>query len=163
MKPVTASLRAPCEPGELFRWVDDLSHYPRWLDLVRRAEPLAVGEGAGEPTWTVVLAAQIGPLRRSKQLTMVRTVLEEGRRARFERREPDGRDHAAWVLQAEVRALTPDEAAGLSGVSAGAVPARSELTMTMHYDGQWWAPLVERVLVEQIDRARPRLLALVGG
>lgn len=151
MKPVHASLRAPCGADALFRWVDDLGRYPQWLELVRRADPVAAG------TWTVVLAAQLGPLRRSKQLTMVRTELDAGRRARFERREADGKDHAAWVLEARVRPLDAGEdGAGPDGVG-------SELTMTMRYDGQWWAPLIERVLADEIARARPRLLALAAG
>jgi hypothetical protein len=141
MKPVHATMSAACSPAELFPWVDDLARYPAWLDLVQRAEPI-------EPQgWSVVLTARLGPLRRSKQLTMVRTAHEPTVRARFERREPDGRQHAAWILEAEVSA-TEDG---------------SRLTMTMHYDGQWWGPLIERVLAEQIDAARPRLAALVAG
>ena len=140
MKPVSATLEAACPPAVLFGWVDDLARYPRWLDLVQRAEP------AGDETWTVVLAARMGPLRRSKQLTMVRTRCEPGRLVRFERREPDGKRHAAWTLQAAVMATRDG----------------SELTMTMTYDGQWWGPVVERVLTEEIDRARPRLAALAA-
>ncbi len=140
MNPVHAALVAPCPPEALFSWVDDLARYPRWLDLVQRAEPLDDG------AWQIVLAAQLSPLRRSKQLTMVRTVHEEPRLARFERREPDGKEHAAWVLEAAVSPHTDG----------------SELVMTMRYDGQWWAPLVERVLREQIETARPRLVALVS-
>lgn len=140
MKPVSAILEAPCPPDVLFGWVDDLCRYPSWLELVQRAELL------GDASWRVVLAAQLGPFRRSKQLTMVRTVHEPGRRARFERREPDGKQHAAWVLQADV--------------SPSAEGCRLE--MTMSYDGQWWGPLVERVLTEQIESARPRLMALVA-
>jgi hypothetical protein len=141
MKPVHATMSAPCPPQELFGWVDDLARYPAWLDLVQRAEPVA------PQGWSVVLTARLGPLRRSKQLTMVRTVHEPHHRVRFERREPDGRQHAAWVLDAEV-----------TGTAGG-----SQLVMTMRYDGQWWGPLVERVLAEQIDSARPRLAALVAG
>ena len=141
MRPVRVTFEAPCPPATLFGIVGDLGSYPRWLDLVRSVEPRDDG------TWSVVLAAQLGPLRRSKLLTMARTDHEPDRRVRFERREPDGRDHAAWVLEAEVRAT-----------SSG-----SELTMTLSYDGQWFGPLIERVLTDQINSARPRLLALVTG
>ena len=149
MKPVQATLQAPCSVAELFGWVSDLSRYPAWLELVRRAEPHTAHAGTAldgtAPAWSVVLAASVGPLRRSKKLTMVRTQLEADRHARFERSEPDGKLHAAWVLDAEVRA------------ASGA----SELVMTMSYDGSWWGPLIERVLAEQIEAARPRLIALV--
>lgn len=145
MKPVQATLQAPCSVAELFGWVSDLSRYPAWLELVRRAEPHTAPAGTA-PAWSVVLAASVGPLRRSKRLTMVRTQLEADRHARFERSEPDGKLHAAWVLDAEVRA------------THGA----SELVMTMSYDGSWWGPLIERVLAEQIEAARPRLIALVS-
>lgn len=138
MKPVQVNVVAPCPVEQLFACVDDLARYPAWLDLVQRAEP--EGDGA----WSVVLAARLGPLRRSKQLRMVRTVYEAGHYVRFERQELDGRAHAAWVLEAEV-------------LPAG---EGSELAMTMSYDGQWWGPLIERVLAEQIDAARPRLVAL---
>ena len=155
MKPVQATLQAPCSVAELFGWVSDLSRYPAWLELVRRAEPHTAPAGTAlagtalngtAPAWSVVLAASVGPLRRSKKLTMVRTQLEADRHARFERSEPDGKLHAAWVLDAEVRA------------THGA----SELVMTMSYDGSWWGPLIERVLAEQIEAARPRLIALVS-
>lgn len=141
MRPVRVTLEAPCPPAALFAVVGDLRTYPHWLDLVRSVEPHADG------TWAVVLAARLGPLRRSKLLTMARTEFEPDRRVRFERREPDGRDHAAWVLEA-----------GVVATASG-----SELTMTLHYDGQLFGPLVERVLSEQIASARPRLLALVTG
>ncbi len=151
MKPVQATLQAPCSVAELFGWVSDLGRYPAWLELVRRAEPRTAPAGTAldriAPAWSVVLAASVGPLRRSKKLTMIRTQLEADRYARFERSEPDGKLHAAWVLDAEVRA------------TSGA----SELVMTMSYDGSWWGPLMERVLAEQIEAARPRLIALVAG
>lgn len=140
MKPVQVNLEAPCPVEQLFACVDDLARYPAWLELVQRAEP----EGA--EAWSVVLAARLGPLRRSKRLRMVRTVFEAGHYVRFERRELDGRAHAAWVLEAEVLPTT----------------VGSELSMTMGYDGQWWGPLIERVLVEQIESARPRLVALAA-
>jgi len=141
VKPVVVTLQAPCPPERLFALVEDLGRYPSWLDLVQRAEP------DGPDRWRVVLAARLGPLRRSKQLTMVRVELDAGRRVRFERQEPDGRSHASWVLEAGVRP----------------VASGSELTMTMRYDGQWMGPLVERVLAEQIEQARPRLVSLAVG
>lgn len=138
MNPVIAVLDAACPAEHLFSLVDDLARYPAWLDLVHKAEPL------GPDRWTVVLAARLGPLRRSKQLTMTRTVHQPATRARFERQEPDGKHHAAWVLDAEVQ---PTDTG-------------SRLTMRMHYDGQWFGPVIERVLNDQIESARAKLAAL---
>ena len=69
-----------------------------------------------------------------------------GHRVRFERRELDGRRHAPWVLSATV--LTADDG--------------STLTMQLHYGGKLWTGgVLERVLNEQIQQGRTRLLALV--
>ncbi len=141
MKPVQVTLQAPCTVDRLFACVEDLACYRSWLDLVQRADPI------GEGVWSVVLSARLGPLRRSKQLRMVRCAYEAGHLVRFERHELDGRAHAGWVLEVEVLAAD-------SG---------SELVMTMSYDGQWWGPLIERLLTEQIAAARPRLVALAMG
>ena len=118
--------------------MSDLDRYPEWLDLVARAHRLD-GEA-----WEVDLRGRLGPLARTKRLRMVRTACEAPHRATFERAELDGRDHSAWRLAAEVRAT--------GGGSA--------LAMTLRYDGRLWGPVLERVLGDEIERARPRLAAL---
>ena len=142
---VTADLEAPCPPTELFAWVEDLGRYPRWLDIVPRAEAVEGRPGDPGPAWSVDLRGRVGPLARSKRLRMVRTVLEPAR-VRFERVEHDGRRHSPWVLSAEV----------------DAVPGGSRLRMHMHYGGSLVGPLVERLLADEIANSRPRLLALVA-
>src|SRR5690625_3868793 len=96
---IVADVVAPCSPDELVAWVDDLAVYPRWLDIVTRAEP--VDDPDGGSAWAVDLRGRLGPLARSKRLRMVRTI-NRGRRFRFEREELDGRRHSAWVLDATV-------------------------------------------------------------
>jgi hypothetical protein len=145
---VDIDLEAPCPPEALFAWVDDLGRYPRWLDLVPRAEAAPADDGDPGPAWSVDLRARIGPLARSKRLRMVRTVHQRGSVARFERLEHDGRDHSAWVLQATV-----------VGVGTGA----SRLTMHLHYGGGMFGPVLERKLHDEVLKSRPRLLALVAG
>jgi hypothetical protein len=76
---------------------------------------------------------------------MARTVHEPGR-VRFERVEHDGRQHAPWVLAAEVTEAT----------------GGSRLRMHMHYGGSLVGPLIERLLADEIDQSKPRLLALVS-
>jgi hypothetical protein len=139
---LTAELDAPCAPVELFAWVDDLSRYPQWLTIVERAERQ---EGTG--VWEVDLRGRIGPLARSKRLRMARTFLDDDRHVvRFERQEGDGRHHSAWELDARVTATATG----------------SLLEMELHYGGPLWGPVIERLLLDEIEQARPRLRSLVA-
>lgn len=140
---VVASLEAPRAPEAIFPWVDDLARYPEWLDIVPRAvaaEPHAHDVG---PAWSVDLRGRLGPFARAKRLRMVRTVHEPHGHARFERVEHDGRDHSSWVLDASIQ--------GSEG--------NSTLTMRLHYGGRLWMPVLDRLLADEIERSRPRLLA----
>lgn len=142
---VTADLLAPCSPERLFGWVDDLAHYPEWLDIVPRATPVEARAGDPGPAWSVDLRGRLGPFARSKRLRMVRTVHEAPEGVRFERLEHDGRRHSPWVLEARI---APD-------------PGGSLLTMRLHYGGSLVGPVVERLLADEIRQSKPRLLALV--
>jgi hypothetical protein len=133
---VTATLDAPYAPEAVFAWVADLDRYPAWLDIVPRAED------DGEDCWTVVLRGRLGPLARSKRLRMRRVSLDAPRSVRFERDERDGRQHSPWILEASVE-----------GTGAG-----SRLTMHLHYGGALFGPVLERVLGDEIERSRARLL-----
>jgi hypothetical protein len=149
-----ADLDAPCPPDVLFHWVEDLTRYPSWLEIVPRArldDDTADGTADGSPdaspdAWIVDLRGRLGPLARSKRLRMVRTVYEAPHRVRFERAERDGREHSPWVLEAEVVA-TPD--------------GQSRLQMDLDYGGSFGGRLLERMVRDEIERSRPRLLALV--
>lgn len=138
-----AELVAPCAPEALYGLVDDLSNYPRWMGIVTRAE-LLDEDLQGPPAWAVDLRARLGPLARSKRLRMVRTV-HDGARVRFERAEHDGRTHSPWVLAVDVES----------------VDGGSRLTMNLHYGGGLFGPMLERLLRDEIERSRTRLLALV--
>jgi hypothetical protein len=140
---VTAILDAPCSREALFEWVADLTRYPQWLDIVPRAVPADDGDA---PAWTIDLRGRLGPFARSKRLRMVRTRHDEPKAVVFERQERDGRSHSPWLLEATV---SDGEAGG------------SRLTMHLHYGGGLWGPLVERLLADEIERSRPRLLALL--
>lgn len=139
---LTATLEAPCPPAELFGWVGDLGRYPQWLSIVTRAEPLP----GAEPAWSVDLRGRLGPLARSKRLRMARTEHRPDTVVVFERAEADGRRHPPWVLRAEVSAS--------NGGSA--------LTMRLHYGGAFWGPVLERLLADEVEQSRQRLLALVS-
>jgi Polyketide cyclase / dehydrase and lipid transport len=141
-------MRAPCPPGALFREVEDLARYPGWLTIVTRAEPAPDEDQETRPAWFVELRGRIGPLARSKRLRMVRTVHEPGRRVRFERREVDGREHSAWVLDARVEPAGSDE---------------SSLEMSLHYGGSFGGAILERLLADEIEASRPRLADRVRG
>ena len=138
---VTATLDAPHPPDAVFAWVADLDRYPSWLDIVPRAT--ADGDGS----WVVYLRGRLGPLARSKRLRMTRVAVEAPRTVRFERDERDGRHHAAWVLEAEV---TPTDEG-------------SRLVMQLHYGGSLFGPVLERLLGDEIERSRSRLLERLAG
>jgi hypothetical protein len=144
---VTATLDAPCSPSDLFPWIDDLARYPSWLDIVPRAVAVAAHPDDPGPAWSVDLRGRLGPFARAKRLRMVRTVADVPHRVRFERAEHDGRQHSPWVLDAE---LAPAEGG-------------TRLTMQLHYGGRLWMPVLDRLLTDEIERSRPRLLARVTG
>jgi hypothetical protein len=137
---VTVALDAPHPASAVFPWIADLSCYPSWLDIVRRAE------ADDTDAWLVDLRGRLGPLARSKRLRMVRTAHEPGQLVRFERAELDGRSHSRWVLDASVED----------------VPDGSRLTVHLHYSGSLFGPVLERVLGEEIERSRSKLLACVA-
>ena len=138
---------APCTPAELFAHVDDLSAYPPWMGLVHDVERVAARHGE-DAAWDVELQAQVGPLTRSKRLRMVRTQLEPPELVVFERAEIDGREHAPWVLRAEI----------------DAVEGPTSLTMTLSYGGGLWTGAVlGRVLDDEVQRGSERLRELVSG
>ena len=145
---IVRRLTADVAPGELFEHVDDIEDYKAWMPLVHDVERLASEREGETPAWMVELRAQVGPFARSKRLRMERTELEQDRVAVFKRREADGREHAEWILRADL------DVAG---------DGRTILTMTLSYDGSLWAgPILERVLDDQVRRGSDRLLALVS-
>jgi hypothetical protein len=146
---VVATLEAPCSPAELFPWVEDLGRYPDWLDIVPRALPVEAHADDAGPAWSVDLRGKVGPFARAKRLRMVRTERTEGEHVRFERVEHDGRQHSPWVLDADLVPL---------GRGDGAL-----LTMRLHYGGRLWMPVLDRLLADEVERSRPRLLARIAG
>jgi hypothetical protein len=152
---VTAELLAPCPPEQLFRWVDDLSRYPDWLDIVPEVAPAEPHPDDVGPAWLVTLRGRLGPFARAKRLRMVRTAHEPPHTVRFERAEHDGRSHPAWVLRAEVAADGSHASAASPGTPA------SKLTMWLHYSGSLGGPPVGKLLTDAIEDSRPRLLQCV--
>lgn len=154
---LTAAVELDASPERVRPWIASLDRYPSWLSIVAKAEPLAPvgpeGEDLGvversddRPTeaWAVELRAKVGPLSRSKRLRMVRSI-DELLHLRFERAELDGRSHAVWTLDAELRPRG-------SG---------TELVMVLHYGGGFGGGLVERLLADEIEASRSRLRALL--
>jgi Polyketide cyclase / dehydrase and lipid transport len=127
-------------PATVFAEVRDLAGYPDWLGIVHRVTADRPAQ-ATSPAWLVDIGARIGPVRRSKQVRMLRTADEPVSLVRFERAETDGRTHSPWILTARI------EPAG-SG---------ARLTMDLHYGGRAWLPLAELALRQEIVRAGRRL------
>ena len=145
MRTVVTESIAGATPAWLIAHVEALDRYPPWMRLVHRATDLEPDEGRA--AWWVELRARVGPFTRSKQLRMVRTEYEPGRRARFERVEADERDHAAWILDATVEASD-------GGAS---------MTMALEYTGLLWSRAVlGRILDDEIRRATRALNALLA-
>jgi hypothetical protein len=149
---VTASLETQADRERLLELVADLGTYPDWLDIVPRAVPAASDPGDPGPAWSVDLRAQVGPLRRSKRLRMVRHDDPSGTASVgtvvFERRELDDRSHSPWVLTAVVRDALDE-------------PEGSVLEMRLHYGGTLWVPMLDRLLADEIERSRVRLLQVL--
>lgn len=146
---VVAEVATGAPSGPVHELVADLATYPEWLEIVRSAEPAVAADDDVGPAWSVVLQARIGPLRRSKRLRMVR-VTNTPTEVRFLRHELDGRSHSEWRLEALIAESTdsPD------GAATGC-----RLTMRLHYGGALWIPVLDRLLAEEIERSRPRLIA----
>ncbi len=142
----TEQVDTPAPPADLFAVVEDLGRYSDWLDIVVRATPADPLDGDPGPAWSVELRGRLGPLARSKRLRMVRAVHEADARVVFERRESGERSHSPWTLTALV----------------DPVDAGSRLTMSLHYGGALWGPMLERLLADEVARARPRLVALLA-
>ena len=142
---VHASLDTPVSPDALFAEIERLDRYPDWLEIVGRVEAAEAAVDDPGPAWLVDLRGQLGPFRRSKRLRMVRQIHDRAQRARFTRRELDGRSHSRWTLTADVE---PTEGG-------------SRLVMHLHYGGGLWVPMLDRVLADEIERSKPRLLALL--
>lgn len=142
---VTETLEVGCPPAALFEWVAALDRYPDWLEIVARAEAAPAADGDTGPAWLVDLRGRLGPLSRAKRLRMVRTEHDAPVKAVFERRELDGRDHAAWVLDATV----------------DATDGGARLIMRLHYGGGLWGPVLARMLQDEVAHSRPRLAAAV--
>ena len=142
-----ATLRTTAPAAQVLGYVADLADYPQWMSLVHLATPVPA---ATVPTWDVELRAKVGPFARSKRLRMVRTTYDTTNPTRvvFERRELDGREHAAWRLEVTINTTAP---------------GATELVMQLHYDGRLFVSVVEAILQQNIDAGRSKLAALLEG
>ena len=142
----SSELIVQANPATVAEVLADLATYPSWNDLVSSAEPVEAVDGDPGPAWLTTLRAQVGPFSRSKQLRFVRDRLEDHEdhcSVRFIRRELDGREHAAWIMEAEVEP----------------VALISSVTLTLSYEGGLWIPALGTVLHSAIERATERLPA----
>ncbi len=151
----------PGPPERAFAFVDDLSMYPAWMELVHDVQEVVgqqivatEGSSADEQrAWEVELQAQVGPFARSKRLRMVRTAHEPGRRVVFERAEIDGRRHSVWILAATLGGDSRPESSDEGSTT---------LTMTLTYGGNLWTGAVlQRVLDDHVERGAAALCALL--
>lgn len=157
----TFSAKTEAGPGDLFDVVADLGTYPNWLDVVSQVERTDDPEA-----WVVTLRARVGPLARSKRLRMKRITHDRAgaggvSTVRFERREIDGKNHADWVLSAEVAEVSSADHRSNPGPAAAGQPLRSEVKLDLSYEGPLWSGLLDGVLAAAADRATGKLQAYV--
>ncbi|MFV0307928.1 MAG: SRPBCC family protein [Desertimonas sp.] len=132
--------------ADVFAKIALLDDYPTWMRLVHAVRRLDADDG--RPAWWVELRARVGPFARSKQLRMVRVGCEPDRWVRFERVQPDDRDHANWILDVHL------------------APRGESTVVTMHleYTGELWTGgVLQRVLDDEIRRGRDGLRRAVSG
>ena len=144
----SSELIVQADPARLTEVLADLGTYPSWNDLVTAAEPADPIDGDPGPAWRTTLRAQVGPFSRSKQLRFARDQMqdhEDHSTVRFIRRETDGRNHATWMMEAEVEP----------------VAAISSVTLTLSYSGGLWIPALGGVLHSAIESATERLPAFL--
>lgn len=132
---IQATQRLTSSSADVIREVSDLSSYGEWVTLIESATPLS------DDTWTLVLAADVGPFRRSKRLRMQRTSPPGSASVTFERNEIDGRQHASWKMIVEVTE---------SGTG-------SEVSVQLHYSGRMRLGPLERLVTDEIAASAQRL------
>lgn len=147
---------------EVFGHVETLDRYPPWMRLVHAVEPIEPDEGRA--AWWVEIRARVGPFARSKRLRMVRTIHEPGHRVRFERVQPDERDHANWILGAVVEdTVAPLGASPSGGGTAGDGAPAALVRMDLEYTGSLWTgSALNRILADEIRRGSEALAGVVS-
>jgi len=143
-----ADATLPCPPARARRELEVLDHYPEWLGIVLAVRPADRDPADPGPAWWVDLGARLGPLRRGKRVRMARVVAGPTH-VRFERRELDDVDHPPWVLDVVLAAQ-------------GREPPATFATLTLHYGGAAWVPLLDAVLAAEVQRGGRRLAARVA-
>jgi hypothetical protein len=118
-----------------------LDHYPEWLGIVTQVQAAPAEPRDPGPAWVVELGGGVGPVRLRKRVRMVRTT-DTPAAVRFERRDDDGEEHHAWVLEITIQAPGPQNP--------------THVDLHLHYGGTL-PPLVDRLLGVEVGRAGPRL------
>jgi carbon monoxide dehydrogenase subunit G len=137
---IQSSQRLESSSVDVIRMVSDLATYGEWVTLIESAALIA------DDTWSVDLAADLGPFRRSKRLRIQRTSPPASASVTFERNEIDGRRHASWKMIVDV---TP------SG-------SGSEVSVRLHYSGRIWLGPLERLVTDEIAASARRLDAAIS-
>ena len=140
---VRASLETLVDRSVAHTVLRDLAQYPHWLDIVHSA----VVDENSDSAWIIELRGKVGPFARSKRLRMVRTSDDANTSVVFERSEIDGRNHSEWKLT----------------VFFAGAGNETEVSVEMFYGGSMFGGgIPERMLADQIERSRPKLVALLG-
>lgn len=140
---VRASLEEAVDRKSAHLLLQDLAQYPKWLDIVHAV----VKEENCSSIWNVELRGKVGPFARSKRLRMERTFDDSNSCVIFERREVDGRQHSEWKLTVFFDGDGP----------------QTRVSLELFYGGSMFGGgILERMLVEQIEQSRSRLIGLLS-
>ncbi|MDA3015397.1 MAG: SRPBCC family protein [Actinomycetota bacterium] len=118
----------------------DLAGYGRWVSII--GDVVRDGPDA----WLVELRADLGPLRRSKRLRMVRLDAESSQSIRFSRSELDGRRHANWELRLAVEPNSDE----------------SLISVELDYDGRVPLGPFESLVKAEVSAAARRLESILS-
>lgn len=141
------SVELECGVDEVRTWVDDLTRFTSWTELLHDVSTQTPAQGE-LAAWSVELRGKLGPFARSKRLRMARVATESPEHLRFERREIDTGSHGQWNL--DVR------------LAAGGTRATTLVVMHLEYEGRLWSGAVERLLHNDIETSKRRLAEVVS-
>lgn len=141
------SVELACGVDEVRVWVDDLTRFTSWTELLHEVSPLTPAQGE-LAAWSVELRGKLGPFARSKRLRMARVPTESPDHLRFERREVGVGSHGRWNL--DIR------------LAAGGIRDTTLVVMHLEYEGRLWSGAVERLLHNDIETSKRRLAEVVS-
>jgi hypothetical protein len=119
-----------------FLVLSEMTNYALWLDFIDSVEPI---DSEGDPVWTLVLKAQLGPFSRMKKLRMAKVLSDHHRLIRFRREEVSGKDVSEWSIDVIFEQLDLND---------------TQITFKVSYSGKLWSRALETAFNSYVEKAR---------